>query len=107
MDNGTEFKNDLFSRVAKELKVERKIYSLPHRPQSNGYIDGFHKLLKSCLVKHITRHREQDDVVPIATTSYNWLPNHPLKRIAILHNVWQRCIDKPVTPHQAKPQVHG
>ena len=28
-DNGTEFKNDLFSRVAEQLGVEREIYS-PH-----------------------------------------------------------------------------
>ena len=75
MDNGTEFKNDLFSRVAKELGVERKIYSPPYRPQSNGLIEGFHKFLKSCLAKHISRHREWDDVVPLATASYNWLPN--------------------------------
>ena len=32
-DNGTEFKNDLFSRVAEQLGVERKIYSPPYRPQ--------------------------------------------------------------------------
>ena len=38
-------------------------------------MDGFHKFLKSCLVKHITRHREWDDVVPIATASYNWVLN--------------------------------
>ena len=30
MDNGTEFKNDLFSRVAEQLGVERKMYSLPY-----------------------------------------------------------------------------
>ena len=30
MDNGTEFKNDLFSRVAEQLGVERKIYSPPY-----------------------------------------------------------------------------
>ena len=29
MDNGTEFKNDLFYRVTEQLGVERKIYS-PH-----------------------------------------------------------------------------
>ena len=75
MDNGTEFKNDLFSRVAEQLGVERKIYSPPYRPQSNGRIEGFHKFLKSCLAKHISRHREWDDVVPLATASYNWLPN--------------------------------
>ena len=67
-------KNDLFSRVAKELGVERKIYSPLYRPPSNGCIEGFHKFLKSCLTKHIPRHREWDDVIPIATASYNWLP---------------------------------
>ena len=71
--------NDLFSRVAKELGVERKIHLPLYRPQSNGRIEGFHKFLKSCLVKHITRHREWDDVVPIATASYNWLPNQHSK----------------------------
>ena len=79
MDNGTEFKNDLFSRVAEQLGVERKMYSPPYRPQSNGRIEGFHKFLKSYLAKHISRHREWDDVVPIATASYNWLPNHHSK----------------------------
>ena len=58
MDNGTEFKDDLLSVVAKELGVERKIYSPPYRPQSNGHIEGFHKFLKSCKAKHISRHRE-------------------------------------------------
>ena len=33
MDNGTEFKNDLFSRVVEQLGVERKIYSPLYRPQ--------------------------------------------------------------------------
>ena len=37
MDNGTEFKNDLFSRAAEQLGVEKK-YSPPYRPQSNGLI---------------------------------------------------------------------
>ena len=32
VDNGTEFKNDLFSRVAEQLGVERKIYSPLYRP---------------------------------------------------------------------------
>ena len=36
-DNGTEFKNDLFTHLADQLGVERKIYSLS---------------------KHISRHRE-------------------------------------------------
>ena len=30
MDNGTEFKNELFSQVAEQLGVERKIYTPPY-----------------------------------------------------------------------------
>ena len=45
-DNGTEFKNALFKEVAKQLGVERKIYSPVYRPQANGCIEGFHKFLK-------------------------------------------------------------
>ena len=65
MDNGTEFKNEMFSKVTKELGVERKIYSPPYRPQLNGYIKSFHKFLKICMAKHISRHREWDDVALI------------------------------------------
>ena len=79
MDNGTKFKNDLFSRVAEQFGVERKIYSPQYRPQSNGRIEGFHKFLKSCLAKHISRHREWDDVVPLVTALHNWLPNQHSK----------------------------
>ena len=64
-----------FPRVVKELGVKRKIYSPPYRPQSNGRIKRFHKFLKSCLAKHISRHREWDSVTPLATALYNWLPN--------------------------------
>ena len=35
----------------------------------------FHNFLKACLSKHISRDREWDDVTPLATASYNWLPN--------------------------------
>ena len=53
-DNGTEFKNDLFDRVAKELGIEHKVYSPPYHPQSNGRIEGFHLFLKACMAKHIS-----------------------------------------------------
>ena len=78
-DNGTKFKNDLFSRVTKELRVERNIYSQLYMLKSNGCIEGFHKFLKSCLAKHISKHRDWDNVIPIATASYNCLPNQHSK----------------------------
>ena len=53
-DNGTEFKNKLFSQVAKELNVEYKVYSPPYHPPSNRRIEGFHSFLKACLSKHVS-----------------------------------------------------
>ena len=78
-DNGTEFKNSLFAEVAKELGLERKIYSPPYRPQSNGVLEGFHKFLKSSFSKHISRHKEWDDVAAMAAASYNYMPNQHSK----------------------------
>ena len=66
-NNGTEFKNDLFSQVVEQLGVERKIYTPLYRPQSNGRIEGFYNFLGACLSEHISRHR--------TNASYNWLPN--------------------------------
>ena len=74
-DNGTEFKNELFDRVAKELGIEHKVYSPPYHPQSNGRIEGFHLFLKACIAKHISPGLEWDEVCPIATAAYNFLPN--------------------------------
>ena len=59
--------------------LQRKIYSPPYRPQSNGCIEGIYKFLKNCLAKYITRHRGSDNVVPIAAASYNLLPNQHSK----------------------------
>ena len=78
-DNGTEFKNSLFAEVAKELGLERKIYSPPYRPQSNGILEGFHKFLKASFAKHISRHKEWDNVAAMAAASYNYMPNQHSK----------------------------
>jgi transposase InsO family protein len=78
-DNGTEFKNELFTTVANELGVEFKIYSPPYRPQSNGRIEGFHYFLKACMGKYITPKLDWDDVVPLACAAYNFLPNEHSK----------------------------
>ena len=74
-DNGTEFKNKLMEEVSKELGVEYKVYSPPYRPQSNGRIESFHYFLKACIAKHINPQLGWDDVVPLACTAYNFLPN--------------------------------
>ena len=78
-DNGTEFKNQLFERIAKELGVEFKCYTAPYHPQSNGRIEGFHHFLKSCMTKHISTNMEWDQVVHLATAAYNFFPNEHSK----------------------------
>ena len=78
-DNGTEFKNQLFEKVAKELGVEFKCYTAPYHPQSNGRIEGFHHFLKSCMTKHISTTMEWDQVVHLATAAYNFFPNEHSK----------------------------
>ena len=74
-DNGSEFKNELFTIVADKLGVEHKIFSPPFHPQSNGRIEGFHHFLKACLAKHVTKSKQWNEVVPIACAAYNFFPN--------------------------------
>ena len=81
-DNGTEFKNALFEEVAKQLGVERKIYSPVYRPQANGHIEGFHKFLKECISKHMVNNLVWDNILPLAAAAYNWFPNEHSKEPA-------------------------
>ena len=74
-DNGTEFKNELFTDVAAQLDVECKVYSPPYHPQSNGRIEGFYTFLKACLSKHVSKSLEWDQVVLLACAAYIFLPN--------------------------------
>ena len=78
-DNGTEFKNQLFTDIATELGVEYKIYTPPYHPQSNGRIEGFHNFLKACISKHVSPPMEWDNVVPLSCAAYNFLPNEHSK----------------------------
>ena len=74
-DNGTEFKNQLFEKIAKELGVKHKIYTAPYRLSSKGHNEDFHNFLKACISKHISPQLEWTSVVPLACATYNFLPN--------------------------------
>jgi transposase InsO family protein len=78
-DNGTEFKNKLFTVVAKRLGIAMKIYSPPYFPQANGKIEGFHAFLKTCIGKNVSPNLEWVDVIPLACAAYNFLPNEHSK----------------------------
>ena len=49
-DTGTEFKNQIFDKVTKDLGIKR-IFSAPYHPQNNGKLETFHKFLKPTLKK--------------------------------------------------------
>ena len=78
-DNGTEFKNNLFEQIAKELGVKHKIYTAPYRPSSNGHSKGFHNFLKACIAKHISSQLEWTHVISLACAADNFLPNEHSK----------------------------
>ena len=74
-DNSTEFKNKVFEQIAKELRLEYKLYTLPYHPASYGRIEGFHAFLKACIAKHVPPKVEWDVLVPLAYAVYNFIPN--------------------------------
>ena len=78
-DNGMEYKNELFGKVAKELGVIHKQYTAPYHHASNGRIEGFHNFLKACLSKHISQMLEWDQVIPLACAAYNFMPSESSK----------------------------
>ena len=72
-DNGTEFKNKLWTEVFEKLKIEQKLTTI-YSPQFNGRIEGFHKFLKATIVKQLETQVEWDDLVWKATAAYNFFP---------------------------------
>ena len=73
MDNGTEFKNKLWTKVFEKLRTEQKFTPI-YSPQCNGRIEGFHKFLKATIAKQLENHIEWDDLVWKATAAYNFFP---------------------------------
>ena len=70
-DNGTEFKNKLWTAVFKRMHTEHWTSSI-YSPQCNGRIEGFHKFLKATIAKQLQKGLEWDDVIPKATSAYNF-----------------------------------
>ena len=72
-DNGTEFKNKLWTEVFDKLITEQKFTPI-YSPQCNGRIEGFHKFLKSTIAKQLENHVEWDNLMWKATAAYNFFP---------------------------------
>ena len=72
-DNGTEFKNKIWTEVFEKLRIEQKFTPI-YSPQCNGRIEGFHKFLKATIAKQLETRMEWDDLVWKATAAYNFFP---------------------------------
>ena len=72
-DNGTEFKNKLWTDVFKRLHMEHRTSPI-YSPQCNRRIEGFHKFLKATIGKQLQKGLKWDDVIPKATSAYNFFP---------------------------------
>ena len=70
-DNGTEFKNKLWTDVFRRMLTEHRTSPI-YSPQCNGRIEGFHKFLKATIGKQLQKGLEWDDVIPKATSAYNF-----------------------------------
>ena len=70
-DNGTEFKNKLWTEVFDKLETEQKFAPF-YSPQCNGKIKGFHKFLKATIAKQLKTRVEWDNLVWKATAAYNF-----------------------------------
>ena len=96
-DNGTEFKNQIFDRVTKDLGIER-IFSAPYHPQSNGKLETFHKFLKPTLKKMCAEDQDNwDDYIKQVLGTYRGVPTLTTQESPFFL-VYRRDGNKP--PHQ-------
>ena len=74
-DNDTEFKNQIFDKVTKDLGIKR-IFSAPYHPQSNGKLETFHKFLKPPLKRMCAEDQDNwDDYIEQVLGTYRGVPN--------------------------------
>ena len=94
-DNGTKFKNEVFTDMLQKLGTEKLIHSPLYRPQSNGRIEGFHRYLKACIAKQMRNGLEWDQITAMATAAYNYFPNMSAKESAFFLMYGRDPVNKP------------
>ena len=105
-DNGTEFKNKLWTDVFKRMCTEHgtsPIYS----PQCNGRIEGFHKFLKATIGKQLQKGLEWDDVILKATLAYNFFPTQSSKEAPFFLMFGQQAAVKDMLLDSESPKYLG
>ena len=73
-DKGTEFKNDQFDELCKQLEIKR-VYSPVYTAEGNGRLEAWHCFCKACVAKHIPGNADEwDEVVLLVAAAYNFFP---------------------------------
>ena len=74
-DNGKKFKFKLIEHLSQQLGI-KKTYISPCLPQAHGKLESSHRCMKDCIEKFsIDGVMEWDQLLPYATTAFNWFPN--------------------------------
>ena len=74
-DDGSEFKNSLFAKVATLVWIKHS-FSSPYRPQAIACIEASCKFHKKCIRKFTMKGEvDWEEVVNITYTAYNFFPN--------------------------------
>ena len=105
-DNGTEFKNKLWTAVFKRMHTEHRTSPI-YSPQCNGRIKGFHKFLKATIGKQLQKGLEWDDVIPKATSAYNFFPTQSSKEAPFFLMFGQQAAVKHMLLDAESPKYLG
>ena len=92
----------MFKRIHTEHRTS-PIYS----PQCNGRIEGFHKFLKATIGKQLQKGLEWDDVIPKATSAYNFFPTQSSKEAPFFLMFGQQAAVKHVLLDSESPKYLG
>ena len=91
-DNGSEFKNSLFSELTTQLRI-KCMYSSPYGPQANGKIKTSHKFFKNIYkIIYNKRWSRMGWSAEYHLCCLNLFPKWSKSGIGIFLNVWERCI---------------
>ena len=105
-DNGTEFKNKLWTEVFSKIIREHRTSPI-YSPQCNGIIEGFHKFLKATIGKQLQKGLEWDDVIPKATSVYNFFLTQSLKEAVFFLMFGQQAAVKHMLLDSESPKYLG
>ena len=94
-DNGTEFKNKMWTDVFKRMHREHRTSPI-YSTQCNGRIKGFHKFFKGTIGKQLQKGLELDNVIFKATSAYNFFSNTIIKGSTFLPYVWPTSSSKSI-----------